>query len=210
MDVNKELEEERARRVKLEEELAAWHNRAIDKLAPDELALTIHTQQVESLTYHLLKCRQTLTELEKQLKSKEADLKSALDNIESLEDELDSKRKEIEELKKNGVGPEKGQAGQRIGVGALISDEELDTLLESAVAEQHKPVKKEPRRTFKDFVQIMRRMERIKIFDAALVLGVSQEEIVHWAKRLQQKGYVSIEGFREKTIVATDKLLRTR
>ena len=208
MDPSKELEEERARRIKLENELAAWHDRALDKLTPEELAQTVQKQQLETLTYNLLKSQQRIRELEVKLRSRDKESARAGENMESLEDELESKTREVAGLEKRIKSMEESPTGQRIDFASIASEEDLDTLLESAVSEPLK--KKEPKKTIKDLVHLIRRMERIKLFDASLLLDVSQDEIIEWAEKLKKKGYVTVEGYREKTLVASDKLLKTR
>jgi len=222
MDQGKELEEERNRRLKLEKDLAALQDRIIGKLSPEELASTIHAQQLDSLTYHLLKCRQRISELEAELKSKdsklEAELKSkdrelekARETMESLEDEMDSKRVEFEELKEGYESEKPEPAGQRTSAAGMVSDEELDELLESVVSERPRLRPKASKRTFRDFVRLLRRMERIKLFDASLLLDMSQEEVLKWAGKLEGKGYVAVEGGRhDRMLIATKKLLSTR
>ena len=211
MDQGKELEEERNRRLKLEKDLAALQDRIIGKLSPEELASTIHAQQLDSLTYHLLKCRQRISELEAELKSKDRELEKARETMESLEDEMDSKRVEFEELKEGYESEKPEPAGQRTSAAGMVSDEELDELLESVVSERPRLRPKASKRTFRDFVRLLRRMERIKLFDASLLLDMSQEEVLKWAGKLEGKGYVAVEGGRhDRMLIATKKLLSTR
>jgi chromosome segregation ATPase len=210
MDETEELRRERERVRKLEEELSSWHGGVIEKLTPEELASTVHTQQVESLTYHLLKLRQRISQLEAEIKSREDDVEKAHETVESLEDELESKTVELQEVKAH-TEPEREQAsGQRISAAVLVSDDEIDELLEDIVSEPKKPKLKASKRTFRDFVRLVRRMERIKLFDASLLLDVGQEVILKWARKLEAKGYVVVEGRGEKRVVATEKMLRTR
>jgi chromosome segregation ATPase len=210
MDAGEELEQERERIRKLEEELSFWQDRAIEKLTPEELASTVHAQQLESLTYHLLKCRQAISQLKAEIKSKEKDVERAHETIESLEDELESKRGELEELRTHREPEGVEGAGQRISAAVLVSDEELDELLESVVSEPKTPKLKASKRTFRDFVRLIRRMERIKLFDASLLLDVEQEDIMKWARKLEARGYVVVEGGHEKMLISTEKMLRTR
>ncbi|MBD3388607.1 MAG: hypothetical protein GF416_06020 [Candidatus Altiarchaeales archaeon] len=210
MDASKELEEERIRRIKLEEELSAWHQSAIDRLTPEQLAMTVQAQQMESLTFHLLKCRQQITELQKKLSEKERKIESAEAKAKALERKLKKRERDFREFKEESASLEGGLGGQRFGVGGLPSDDELDSLLESTISESHPPKRDKPRNNVKDFIQLIQRMGRIKLYDASLLLDVSQETIVKWAEGLEKKGYVRVEGAREKTLVASDKLLKKR
>ena len=211
MDLRDELEKERARRMRLEEELAQWQNSAIQKLKPDEIAETIMRQQVETLTFHLLKQRQMTDELNAQLRAKEKELALAVENIKSLEQELYAKEKEIGRARK--VAPAEAEpAGKGPAPRPLPTDEELDSILQSA-SEPHDPAQaykaRREEKTIKDLVLIMRRMGRIKLFDAALLLDRNQEEVLRWALKLEHSGYLTFQG-PQKTLIATEKLLEKR
>ena len=205
----------------LEEKLATWHNAALDKLTPEQVASTVQTEQIESLTFHLLRQRQTVADLTGRLAAKEKELASAVENIESLEDELDAKNKELDKAKKAppaerpaAVESREQAAGQRFGISGIPTDEELESLLAPAVMRDAEaaaaPKQRKSSKTFKDFIQLVRRMEQIKLYDAALVMDMNQDDILIWTRALERKGYLTLHGLREKTIIATDKLLKTR
>ena len=220
MDPKDELNEERARRTKAEEDLAAWQTGAIQKLAPEQIAAAIQTQQLQTLTYHLMKQKQAADEATGRLRATEKELSEAVSHINSLEEELAAKDKELEKLKKGRetkVQPAAEPVGQRFGVSGIPTDEELESIL-SATGSQPKAQRKQPgmERTkrnpkgFKDFIQLLRRMERINLYDAALLLDQNQDDVMLWARALERKGYITIHGLREKTIQATDKMIKTR
>jgi hypothetical protein len=219
MDAKDDFAQERERRIKVERELEFWHNKAIETVSPDQLAAAIQTQQIETLTYHLLKQKQRADGLDAALRDKEAQLSAAVKNIESLEDELDERKRE---LAKYGAAqdaprrdaPQAAPAGQRFNVSGIPSDEELDKLLEpeTPAAEKAEQAAQKPAKqpkNIKDFIKVMRRMERLKLFDAALLMDVEQEEVLIWAKALEAKGYISWTSA-DKTFTATVKLLNTR
>jgi sensor domain CHASE-containing protein len=222
MDQKEELEQERTRRIQLEQELANWHAEAAKSLTPEHLAATIQRQQIETLTYHLLLQRKLVADLEAKASAKDKDLSLAVGNIKSLESELSAKIKELERLRKEtDVRPaSKIQSGQKFSASWIPTDDELDTIMSSApakvtverpqpAAQDSAPRRKDPK-SFKDFIQFIRRMERVKLFDAALIMDTGQDEVMQWAEGLQRKGYVVIEGLRDKTIVATEKMLKTK
>jgi hypothetical protein len=208
-----ELKLERERRIKVEQELAEWHNGLADRLSADELEPTIQKQQIESLTYHLLVQRRQAAELKGKLEKKEQELKSAVKNIEVLE-------KRLEEYENKPQTPKIESAdtvGQKFGAAWIPSDEELDDLLDSEPerASAHReaddkksPPKRKKHKPVKDFIQLIKRMERIKLMDAALLMDMGQGELTVWVKALEQRGYVRMDG--DKTIKATKKLISKR
>jgi hypothetical protein len=224
MDSKDELHEERERRIQLERELEFWHNSQMTKIDPEILAQAIQSQQIETLTYHLMKQRQLATEIDTKLKAKEKELELAVENIKSLEDQLEAKTKGVEGLRKEFDSSKKVQdtppGGQRFGASWIPSDEELDSILSQTPAgpagEKRTATPPEAQRarrdtkTFRDFIQLVRRMERLKLYDAALLMDMNQDDVLIWARALERKGYLAIQGLREKTIVATDKMLKTR
>lgn len=201
---------------KLEEELAFWHNKAIGSLRPETLAAAVNTQQLEALTYHLLKQKKNTDEAMAKLAAKEKELALAVENIKTLENELDAKRRELEKVHKSSGPPVKAYdmqvPGQRFGASGIPSEEELDSLfgpepgIPSAVAS---PSKRDPK-TFKDFIQLLKRMERLNVYDATLLLDVSQDQVMIWTEPLMKKGYVKFEGLHDKILVATTKMLNSR
>ncbi|MFH0862950.1 MAG: hypothetical protein V1875_07980 [Candidatus Altiarchaeota archaeon] len=220
MDPKDELNEERSRRIRAEEDLAAWQNGAIQKLSPEEIAQVIQTQQLQALTYHLMKQKQAADDAASRLRAKEKELSEAVNNIRRLEEELDSKNKELEKARKDRetrVQPVSQPVGQRFGVSGIPTDEELESIL-AMPAQQTKAQRVTPgmQRTkrkpkgFKDFIQLLRRMERINLYDAALLLDQNQDDVMLWARALERRGYITIHGLREKTIQATDKMVKTR
>jgi hypothetical protein len=224
MDPKDELQQERERRKQLEKELEFWHNSQITKIEPEILAQAIQTQQIETLTYHLMKQRQLVSEIDAKLKAKEKELELAVENIKSLEQQLEEKSKAAESVKRVPEPPKKPSepalTGQKFGVGWIPSDDELDSILSQTPAFQsaeRKPATqpetaraKRDTKTFRDFIQLVRRMERLKLYDAALLMDMNQDDVLIWARALERKGYLSIQGLREKTIIATDKMLKTR
>ncbi len=203
MDPAKELEEEHKRRIQLEEQLAFWQEKGKEGLPPEQIALAINKQQLDSVTFQLVKCRRQIAELNSELKDRDRRLKEFSEQVESLEDDIDLLRKENRELKSQPSSP---QEGQKTGSMDIPSDEDLNNLLDSAVEKKVK----EPKRTIRDFVQVLRRIERIKPLDASLLLNVRQDEVMKWAEELKKRGYLTVDGLDKKTLVATDKLLKTR
>jgi len=204
MDPGKELDEERARRIRLEQELANWHNNAIDRLTPEQLAMAVQAQQVESLTYHLLRCRNEIDELKKRVASREKELSDAVNNIKYLEGKLDEKTQMLDKLiERERATVAQETAGQRFGAGTMPSDDDLDRIIDDSI----RPRREEPPRTVRDLVQIMRRMERIKLLDASILLDVDPHIISKWANQLASKGYIVVQGTDDnRVLVARDKL----
>jgi hypothetical protein len=224
MDLKDELRGERERRIQLERELEFWHNSQITKIDPEILAQAIQTQQIETLTYHLMKQRQLASDLDTKLKAKEKELELAVENIKNLEKQLEEKPKNAETAKRVPEPPkrppEPAPAGLKFGTSWIPSDDELDTILSQTPAgpsgdrrqgiQQETLRTKRDTKTFRDFIQLVRRMERLKLYDAALLMDTNQDDVLIWARALERKGYLVIQGLREKTIVATDKMLKTR
>jgi len=227
MDLNEELAHERARRIKVEEELGEWHRNLAKTLSPEQLAAAIEKQQLEALTFHLYMQRRITSELEAKYMEREKELALVVENVKSLEKRLGEKDREIEKLRneseklqKSAKAAEPPLKGQRFNASWIPSDEELDNILSAkqqvptpekaqagGVTAQKAP--KEPK-SFKDFIQLVRRMERIKLYDAALLMDMPQDDIIVWARALERKGYLTVHGLREKTLIATDKMLKTR
>jgi len=220
MDQQKELEQERARRITLEKELEFWLRGAIEKLTPQDLASAVQTQQVETLTYHLLKSRQQVEELKTQISGREKEIALAVENIKSLERELEMKSKAADRLSQD-IGKLKQQvdelqrqqeAQQREGSIGLAPPSALVTLTHPEVVRSiASPPKSDKPKTIKDMIQLISRIQRVKLLDAAILLEVKPETVSQWAENLAARGYIEIQGAAEKkTIAATDKLLRVR
>jgi hypothetical protein len=218
MDQQKELEQERARRITLEKELEFWLKGAIENLTPEQLAQAVQSQQVETLTYHLLKSRQQVDELKAQLSARVSELANAVENIKRLERDLDGKSKAQEKLSQD-IGSLKRQ------VEDLQKEEEMAAMSAKVqfaptqapgsivqVEAQHAiPLlpKSDKPKTIKDMIQLMSRIQRVKLLDAAILLEVKPETVSVWAEDLAARGYLEIQGAAEKkTLTATDKLLR--
>jgi hypothetical protein len=216
MDLRDELNQERDRRKKAEEELAKWQIGAIQKLSPEEIAQTIQAQQMEALTYHLMKQKQAVDELTGRMKAKEKELESAVINIKNLEEQVEGFSREAKKAPE--PEPKAEQSGQRFGISGIPTDEELESILHgSGAAATQRPqvapgmerAKRSPKGV-KDFVQLMRRMERIKLYDASLLLDMNQDDVLVWARALERRGYLQVVGLRDKTLLATDRILKTR
>ena len=196
MDAAVELKLERERRIKLEEELSLWHKQVLDELTPEERAVAVQTQQLEGLTYHLLRSQKALEAKQRELGEKDEKLREALGHITSLEEKIRS----LEER-----NSEAEHSGQDFGVGELPSDKELDFLLHEEKPED-KPKRK---RTLRDFLLIMKRMRRIKMLDASILLDVDSKTILQWSTLMSKKGYLRMEGGGEdRVLIAKDRLLR--
>jgi hypothetical protein len=224
MDPMEELQKERERRIQLERELEFWHNSQITKIDPEILAQAIQTQQIETLTYHLMKQRQMVADAQAKLNAKEKELELAVENIKNLERQIEDKSKAAEPSKRAPEQPKKTPeltpTGQKFGASWIPSDEELDSILSQTPSSQtadRKPSAspesaraKRDTKNFRDFIQLVRRMERLKLYDASLLMDMNQDDVLIWARALERKGYLVVQGLREKTIVATDKMIKTR
>ncbi len=218
MDIEAELNLERERVRRLEEELAFWQNKAIGTIPPETLASVIQRQQMETLTYHLLKQRKLAEEEAAKRQAKEKELAFAVENIRNLESKAEEQAKELARLAKTAAEAppareEPAAPGQRFGMSGIPSDEDLDVLF--ATVPQAKPQVQQPQRrrepkTVKDFIQLIRRMQRVKVYDAALLLDVQPEQVLAWGDALEKRGYVQVDGLRDKTIVASEKMIRGR
>lgn len=207
MDKDKELQEERAQRMRLEEDLAKWHEKAVDTVSPEVLASTVSAQQLRMLSYNLLKCNQKSAELQKRLREKEAELAKEKDKTRLLNDRLDTAHTELEYMKEHGAAGPEAEAGSG---GVTLTDEELDSLLAEHTKKGRKKGKEKPRNTVRDFLKMLKRMKRIKLYDASLLLDVPQRELSKWAKGLEKRGYLRFEDASQKTVVATKKLDKSR
>jgi hypothetical protein len=220
MDPRDELNEERKRRIQAEEELASWQNNAIQNLPPEQIAANIQRQQLEALTYNLMRQKQFVDDLSRKLQAKEKELTEAVANIKNLESQIEDLTEELGKTKKVApaqTAPKGETSGQRFGVSGLPTDEELESILSTSTPGSKtihtspgmERAKRDPK-GFKDFIQLMRRMERIKLYDAALLLDHPQDDVLLWARALERKGYITVHGLREKTLLATDKMIKTR
>ena len=219
MDPEAELNLERERVRRLEEELAFWQNKAIGTIPPETLASVIQRQQMETLTYHLLKQRKMAEEAASKLKAKEKEHAFAVENIRNLERQTEEQARELAKFAKSTAETqtvretkETAAAGQRFGMSGIPSDEDLDMLFATVPqakqpVQQQAPKRREPK-TVKDFIQLIRRMQRVKVYDAALLLDVQPEQVLAWGDALEKRGYVIVEGLRDKTIVASEKMIR--
>jgi len=113
MEPAEEIEQAKQRIITLEKQLALWQKGALDTLTPEQPAMSLFKQQVETLTFHLLKEKQRNQELVKQIgensdhfnqaeveyKNQIAELtknlESAVSNIEYLESEIYKKSSEL-------------------------------------------------------------------------------------------------------------------
>ncbi|MFH1055254.1 MAG: hypothetical protein V1744_04070 [Candidatus Altiarchaeota archaeon] len=216
MDLQAEFEQERARRITLEDELAFWLKGAMEKLTPEELAMTVERQQVETLTYHLLKSRQTINDLNAKLSSKDKELTLAAEKITRLEGDFESKKREVEglsaSLKVSESELEKliGERSGGEGVDALLSPSGVGQNI-TQTKTQLTPKEKEQPKNVKDFLQLMKRIGRIKLIDAAILLDVKPTVVAKWAEQFSGRGYLLIEGTSDRRVLlATERLIGLR
>jgi chromosome segregation ATPase len=218
MDFQEELERERARRIELERELEFWLKGAMEKLPPDKLALAVRDQQVQALTYHLLKSRQRIDELRKTLSDKESDLKSAVNNIKSLEAELESKEASIErinrkldDLKELALKIEREQEKQKLAQPEIQAIATTQSYAKTPVKLKGEAPRNITPASLKDFIQLMQRIKRIKLLDAGILLDTDPKTIKSWALKISGKGFIKIEGKGDKAqLYATEKLLKKK
>jgi chromosome segregation ATPase len=225
MDIEKALEQATNRIVILEQQLAQWQKSALTGLTPEQLAESAYRQQIETLTYHLIKCREQVDNLGEQL----GQLKNAIDDekkgkeqafteINNLHKELDIKEQIIEKLKqitelKKQIDMEESKAAatlpaipqqmQQPAVSYRIQQQQLSV---GPITRPKKP------KTIRDLLDVMTHIERIKLLDASILLDIDPAEIMSWSLKLQKKGFVVIEGTKPEkaTLFASDRLRRMR
>jgi len=215
MDPNKELEEGRVRIRKLEEELAAWQKKAIESMPPEQLAETVQAQQMESLSYHLAKSQKVIEDLNQRLIRKDKELAEAVENIKYLESQIEAARKSVERAgaeKRQMAGElarfqEKEHIPRGLAYEAMPSDSDFDSILGVDGGGPAKP--KENPKTIRDFLQLMKRINRVKLLDATILLDVDAKVVSRWAQQMADRGYLTVQGTGDQRILfATDKLLR--
>ncbi len=208
METDKELELARKRVAELESEKVIWENDAIERIPPEVLAQHINRQQLETLTYHLLDSQKKLTEFQKNLTKAESELNAekskntVLEGKLELSQEIISKLKKVAELQKSSGAIQ----GQRAGVADVPSEDELRDIIGSR-GKPNSSGSGSPK-TIRDFIQLMSRIKRVKLLDAAILLSVSPDTVSTWSKKLASKKYITIKGSgREDTMfLASDKL----
>lgn len=56
------------------------------------------------------------------------------------------------------------------------------------------PPKPRRKKTIKDFLELMKRLDHIKLLDASILLDTPPERIQQWAKKMSDKQLIIIEG----------------
>ena len=211
-----ELEEERAKRKQVEEklrnaeealarcenQLTEWHKRTLDSIQPGPTIDLIMREQINSLTYHLLKSQQRIQELESELVKARKELEGMKNIFTPSKPGPDKPEAKHEPL------AEDSTAGQRISASELLSEEELAELL--GMEKVHEAFKRRESKTIKDLIDLLIRLQRVKVVDASILLNVDKGLINVWVEKLKSKNLVQVEGARDPLLISTNLLVRVR
>ena len=228
MDFEKEYNLAKKRIIELERENAKWQKNALDYLPPEELAHDILGQQVETLTFHLLQSQKVIDDLKKQLVEKTNQLKENFLIVQNIRTQLETKEEIIVKLndllnvsglntspkpsfsKQSKSSQTPDVSGQRAGAAALVSEDEVRDLI--GIHVKTEAVTKNQTKTIADFIHLLRRIKRVKLLDASILLDVPPKLIDFWAEKLKSKGFVSVEGIDrdKKMIFANPKITNAK
>ncbi len=219
MDLTESLEKATKRILQLEQELAQWQNKELANMSAEELADNVYKQQIETLTFHLLKGRQQVEELTKRNLADGQEIHEALTEISNLHRELEIKAEIIDKLKKLSELKREIQAAEDKKAETATAKQPSDADYIKSF-QQAKPsgavfdvqvAPKKPK-TIKNFIDLMSRLDRVKLLDASILLDVSPDAIEEWASTLEGKGLVLVEGTDrdKKTLFATENIKRLK
>jgi|GEM_PF-5674653 len=223
MDHDKELSEANRRIAKLEQELAEWQTAAIETMEPEKLAENVLKQQVETLTFHLLKSAQDLENKNRSLSKARSDLTESKKQLDYMQQQLETRQQIIEklkqliQLKEQAIASPKSFApvsmnipdGMRAGVAQLAPETDVKRAIDFS---RHTHPTARRKKNIHDFINLIKHVERIKIKDAEMLMDTDKKTILAWAEKLEERQYVLIEGFSDdsKMIVASRKLIRSK
>ncbi|HHQ44540.1 MAG TPA: hypothetical protein ENN13_00195 [Candidatus Altiarchaeales archaeon] len=202
-----ELEELRARVRELEAELvrreqwiASLQEDAVRSMNPEDIIAGIERQQIQSLSYHLM--RENRKNIELQAKVRE------------IEKKLGEKEREVNNIKiKLSEGLEdfdfevSGKAkkgGQAIDICEIIPEEEVMELFKIDTSKKEK--RKAPDE-LRELVKFIAKHKNVKIADAAIVLKMDKDRVKKLADCLRAKNLVVGGETLDSTVSATKALL---
>jgi predicted RNase H-like nuclease (RuvC/YqgF family) len=222
MDIAESLEKATQRIIALEQELGEWQKTALDKVPPSQLSDRITKQQIETLTFHILKARQQIDDLNKQNFRKKREIESALEEIRKLHLELDIKAKIVDKLKtlcelKKQQDEVEAQKAREDKAQVNAARQASDSASKNQIPRRNPigeilPKGHKSKNTLKDLVELMSRIDHMKLLDASILLDVPPETIDIWSHKLAKKGLLVVEGksIDKKQIFATDKIRAIR
>ena len=190
----------------MDSELNGWHNRALDGISPGEIVGVIHKEQLNSMAYYLFKAQARITELEEELASTKRELEK-LRNI--FRPSKEEPKKDLSEKEKAPAAPvEASKSGQRISAGEILSEEEVAGLL--GMEEIHEEFKKKESRSIRDFIDLIVRLQRVKVVDASILLNVDKGLMNIWVDKLGKRKLIQVENPKDPIVVCTDGLVKVR
>jgi len=185
---------------KSEAQLGEWHRRAMDKLSSEDALVLLHSEQLSSLTYHLLKYQNLVSELEVELAiaRKELDVDRKILSPSNGAKDKPEKKASVDE----------SNSGQRIGATEILSDDELSQFL--GMEEVHKELQKKPSKRIRDLIDLIIRLQRVKVVDASILLDVDKGLMNVWVEKLKSKNLIQVDGASDPVLLSTGSLVKLR
>lgn len=223
--VKSELKREAEERQLRDGQLSEWHRKAIEQqgLHKDELLKTIEREQLEAVSFHLMKEHQKRMMLEKILQEKDEEIrehKNTIDYVKKAlgkaEIELVSRGEELTEERRRRLGFEENlHAHERISdtleeqllkdldlkmselIGVSIGmglEQGVSGVSMKTASRVSKGVSQGGRgRTIIDLLKLVLSTGRVRFMDAAIVLDVNKVVVKKWVGILKEKGLVELE-----------------